>query len=388
MAEQPRFAGIEFPLHPMIAVTADELPLAGPTAGRSSAPSPARARSAAPASPSSHAHPSGSVNHPSTGIGHVDEHVLKDQWVQATTDHRRPPSNRSRSKKALRRQREVLRVSLGVEGDGGCCMSGNSAEPGRTVTSKVVSILTAMTTGDGHTLSTLARQTQLPVSTVYRLLNELARTPAVERTDHGDYRLSRALRDLRVDDVEPTLSSRGPLVVDDLAAALHTTARLGVLDGIEVTYIEKQTGPVPGTTFPNQARLPIHATALGKALLARRPAPLLQVLAAIGLTSYTPRTLTCADQLRHALDLTRMNGFATADRELDPASCAVAVALFDAPGVRIAAIEVQVPDLHADTLAHVLPATIVAARCLRRELASQRRPNRHHRLACNTSTAL
>jgi IclR family acetate operon transcriptional repressor len=76
-------------------------------------------------------------------------------------------------------------------------MAGNSAEPGRTVSSRVVSILTAMMTGDGHTVSTLARQTQLTVSIVHRLLNELARTPAVERTGHGEYRLSRALRDLR-----------------------------------------------------------------------------------------------------------------------------------------------------------------------------------------------
>ena len=140
-------------------------------------------------------------------------------------------------------------------------MSGNSAEPGRTVTSKVVSILTAMTTGDGHTLSTLARQTQLPVSTVYRLLNELARTPAVERTDHGDYRLSRALRDLRFDDAEPALSSHGPLVVDDLAAALHTTARLGVLDGIEITT--SRSRPVrypeqPSPTRPDSRSMPPH----------------------------------------------------------------------------------------------------------------------------------
>jgi DNA-binding IclR family transcriptional regulator len=278
-------------------------------------------------------------------------------------------------------------VPLGIEGDGGC-VAGNSAEPGRTVTSKVASILTAMTTGDGHTLSTLARQTQLPVSTVHRLLNDLVRTPVVERTDHCHYRLSRVLRDLRFDDVAPTLSSRGPLMVNDLAAALRTTARLGVLDGTEVTYIEKQPGPVPGTTFPNKARLPIHATALGKALLAFRPAPLLQVLAAIGLTSYTPRTLTCADHLRHALDLTRVNGFATADRELDRGSCAAAVAVFDPPGDPIAAIEVQVPDLHADTLAHVLPAMIVATRGLRRELASERTPNRGRRLARSMPTAL
>ena len=153
--------------------------------------------------------------------------------------------------KALRCQREVPRVPQGIEGDGGF-VAGNSAEPGRTVTSKVASILTAMTTGDGHTLSTLTRQTQLPVSTVHRLLKDLVRALVVERTDHCDYQLSPGLRALRFDDVEPTVSSRGPLVVDDLTAALRTTARLGVLDGTEVAYMEKKPGPMPGTIFPNE----------------------------------------------------------------------------------------------------------------------------------------
>ena len=50
--------------------------------------------------------------------------------------------------------------------------------------------------------------------------------------------------------------------------SLHTTARLGVVEGVEVAYVEKKAGVEPGTLFPNPARLPLHATAMGKALLA------------------------------------------------------------------------------------------------------------------------
>ena len=76
----------------------------------------------------------------------------------------------------------------------------------------------------------------------------------------------------------PTLRERAPFVVEDLAASLHTTARLGVVDGLEVAYVEKKPGPEPGTLFPNPARLPLHATAVGKVLLAFGSRSLVRVL--------------------------------------------------------------------------------------------------------------
>ncbi len=53
-------------------------------------------------------------------------------------------------------------------------MAGNSGQPGRTVASKIVAILSAFTVGGALTASELARQTNLPVSTVHRLVRELA----------------------------------------------------------------------------------------------------------------------------------------------------------------------------------------------------------------------
>ena len=135
-------------------------------------------------------------------------------------------------------------------------MAGNSNEPGRTVTSKLAAILVAFTNGRDYTLSELAMQTNLAVSTVHRLLSDLVRTSLIERPDGGTYRPGPTLRGLPYVVKPPTLRERAPFVVEDLAASLHTTARLGVVDGLEVAYIEKRPGPEPGTLFPNPAAAP------------------------------------------------------------------------------------------------------------------------------------
>src|SRR5215218_408361 len=180
-------------------------------------------------------------------------------------------------------------------------MAGNSSEPGRTVVSKTATILLALTMGGGHTLSSLSCQTRLPISTVHRHIRDLARTPLVERNADGEYRPGPALHNLAHCANSPTLHSLGPLAVDDLAAALNRTVRLGVLHRLQLSYVEKMPGLQAGTSFPNSARLPLHATALGKALLAFMPITFLRVVAAAGFPRYAPRTATSIDELRHLL---------------------------------------------------------------------------------------
>ena len=221
-------------------------------------------------------------------------------------------------------------------------MAGNSGVPGRTVTSKLAAILTAFTSGWDYTLSELAMQTNLAVSTVHRLLNDLVGTPLLERPDGCTYRPGPTLRGLTYGVRPPTLRGRAPFVVEDVALSLHTTARLGVVDGVEVAYVEKKAGLEPGTLFPNPARLPLHATAMGKALLAFGPRSLVRLVSGGDLTRYTPRTLTYASELECAVHKARAHGFALTERELDPTVSSVAVPVFDAWGRAVAAIEVDV----------------------------------------------
>ena len=114
-------------------------------------------------------------------------------------------------------------------------MAGNSGEPGRTVTSKLAAILVAFTNGRDFTLSELAMHTNLAVSTVHRLLTDLVRTSLLERPDGITYRPGpRCTRCCRTSSQPPTLRERAPFVVEDLAASLRATARLGIVDGLEV----------------------------------------------------------------------------------------------------------------------------------------------------------
>jgi IclR family transcriptional regulator, acetate operon repressor len=263
-------------------------------------------------------------------------------------------------------------------------MAGNSGEPGRTVTSKLAAILTAFTSGRDHTLSEVTMQTDLAVSTVHRLLNDLVRTTLLERPDGVGYQPGPALRGLAFEVKPSTLHARAPFVVEDVAAALRSTVRLGVVHGVEVSFVEKKAGSEPGTLFPNPARLPLHATAMGKALLAFGPRPLLQLVSGCDLTRYTSRTLVCPTELERVLHQTRARGFAVADGELQSAVRAVAVPVFDVRGRPIAAIEVDVSGPVAAAVELTVPALLTAARCLRRELAP---PARHGRPVARTQGA-
>jgi DNA-binding IclR family transcriptional regulator len=220
-------------------------------------------------------------------------------------------------------------------------MAGNSGRPGLKVSSKTAAILLALTTGGEHTLSALAAHTRLPVSTVYRLLHDLASSPSVERTADGRYRPGRTLRGLALTPDPPTLDIRGPLALQDLATALQLAVRLGVLKNGDVAYIDKTPDLVPGTSFPHRARLPVHATALGKALLAYTPAVVVQRLAAGGLARFTEYTPTNISDLDHAVVHARLHGFAASDRELNLDVRGVAAPVLDTGGVATAAIEVH-----------------------------------------------
>jgi DNA-binding IclR family transcriptional regulator len=249
-------------------------------------------------------------------------------------------------------------------------MAGNSTEPGRSVTSKIAAILMSFTNGRGHALGDLARQAGLPTSTAHRLARELTDRHLLERTDDGEFRVGLPLRMLCGETAaRPTLRERAPFVVDDLCEATRRPVLLGVLDDLEVSYIERQPGHHPVSTFSTAARLPIHATALGKALLAFSPSQVVRMVVTPSLPTYTQATITNPEQLHRALQCVRLHGMATSCGELQAGRCGVAVPVLCGGGTAIAAVGIDLPDLEQATLGRVVPALVLASRGLARELA-------------------
>jgi hypothetical protein len=143
-------------------------------------------------------------------------------------------------------------------------MAGNSAESGRSVTSKITSILLTFTEGSEHSLTEIARLAGLPISTAHRLAAELTSWRLLERTPCGHYRAGLPLRMIGTGDAGPaSIAERAPCVLEDLSTATRRRARLGVLQELEVAYIEKQPGSGPVTSFVSGATLPAHPTGAG-----------------------------------------------------------------------------------------------------------------------------
>ncbi len=252
-------------------------------------------------------------------------------------------------------------------------MAGNSSECGRSVTSKITSILMTFTEGSEHSLTEIARLAGLPISTAHRLTSELTSWRLLERTPDGLYRPGLPLRMMAgCPDRAPTLEERAPCVLEDLAAATHCRTRLGVLYELKVSYIEKQPGHGPVTSFSPAATLPAHPTALGRALLAFSPPGVVDMTITRGLRPYTQHTVTSPDRFRRALTVARLTRVAITRFELEAGACGVAVPVFGPGGDVLAAIELTVHDLGA-TLQPVLVALTIAARSLSRELCGQPR---------------
>ena len=247
-------------------------------------------------------------------------------------------------------------------------MAGNSTEPGQSVTSRVSAILLTFTDCDERSLTDIARLAGLPVSTAHRLAVELASWNLLERDDDGHYHVGSPLRRIGTSEWRaPTLVERASCVLEDLTGAIHRPARLGVLSGSEVKYVEKRPN-CPVTSFDVDATLPAHATAVGKVLLAFSPTRITDGLLAKGLTQFTRYTIVTPEKFRHNLATIRQAHVAVSSGELEIGNHGVAMPVF-ADGKVLAAIEVQVGDPQND-LARVAPALAVACGGLSRELTA------------------
>jgi len=250
-------------------------------------------------------------------------------------------------------------------------VAGGALESGRSVTSKVTSIL--MVFGDGRTysLTELARLAGLPISTTHRLVGELTSRRLLERTQDGDYRIGLPLRMIGSGSsgVPPLLEPASD-VMADLALATGTAVRLGVLRGLRVAYAQVRPGFAPPTSFSGSL-LPPLATALGRALLAFSPAVVVDAVVAAGLPAVGASTLTTPERLRRSLGVTRLTRIAVLRGDPRPGATAVAMPVFGAGGEVLAALELSLDDPRAE-LAPARAALVVATGSLSRQLATVR----------------
>lgn len=221
------------------------------------------------------------------------------------------------------------------------------------------------------TMSELARRSGLPLATAHRLIGELRRWGALDRLPGGDYVIGRRLWDLGLlAPVQTGLREAASPFLHDLYGATLATVHLAVRDGCEVLYVDRLSGHVSVPVVSRiGSRLPMHATGVGKVLLAYAPDDVLaEVLGR--LTRITPYTITQPARLLDQLRRVRADGYATTGEEMSLGACSVAVPVRAADGEVAAALGIVVPDLRRERV-RLVSALQVAARGIGRTLSAQ-----------------
>lgn len=261
---------------------------------------------------------------------------------------------------------------------------------GRSVTSKLAAILRTFSSGQAHTLSDVARSAGIPVSTAHRLVTELVEWGFLDRAADKRYCVGTLLTQIGANVWHvPRIQSQAEQVLDDLAAAVHSTVRFGVLDGRELRCLERRPNP-NGPARSETRRLPVHATAAGKALLAFADPETISDLIRRGLHRYTDATIVTGNALRRELTLARMNQLACCRAEFEPETWSIATPVFARGGRVVAALEVSVSGPAAQyRMQTIQPAVVVAGRALSRQFAvNQTLPGHHAAAAEIARTAL
>ena len=248
-------------------------------------------------------------------------------------------------------------------------MAGNAARAGVSVTSRALAILAAFSKHDRRlSLTQIAARAGLPAATAHRLVGELVAWGALARTTSGHYVVGRRLWDIGLlAPVQTGLRELASPYLQDLYGATQATVHLAVRDEQQALYVDRLSGRASVPVLSSVgSRLPLHATGVGKVLLAHAPEGVQQAALA-SLTRITPYTVTQPSRLRRQLDDVRRDDCATTVEEMTLGACSVAVPIRAGTDV-VAALGVVVPTLDARSCDRLVSALQVAARGIGRSL--------------------
>jgi len=211
-----------------------------------------------------------------------------------------------------------------------------------SVLDRMTAIFEAFDENDrGLRISELAARAGLPKSTVSRLVSTLVRQRYLER-DGQLIHLGLRLFELGQLAEEPHgLRGAAMPVIADLRNTTGESASLAIPDGREMVCIAAMRGRTSAGLTRIGGRVPVHATALGKTILAFSEEIDVQPLLASALAARTPNTVVDPAVLRRQLADIRRSGVGTDIEEFAVGASSVASPVFAPSGRLLAALAVS-----------------------------------------------
>lgn len=156
--------------------------------------------------------------------------------------------------------------------------------------------------------------------------------------------------------------------MEDVYELGKDAVQVAVLDGLRCLVVDRIAGSRSISVLSKPgSRLPLHATGVGKVLLAFGGTELQDAVVG-SLARYTDKTITDASTLTSQLASIRSQGFALTREELAPGATSVAVPLRGNGGMVIAALGVVSSSENLE-IARMVPVLQVTAAALSKKLA-------------------
>ena len=235
---------------------------------------------------------------------------------------------------------------------------------------RAMEVLVHLSEGSGRSLSDLARETEQAPATVYRILVTLegwgiVETEAADQTWHvGPRAFLIGARFLR----RTSLVDRARPILRELMERTGETANLGIEQAGHVLFVSQvETHASIRAFFPTGTLSRLHASGIGKALLAQMPTARLDAfMGGVPFEGFTPHTLTGRAALEADLTETRQRGYAIDAEERNIGMRCIAAPVFDVNGEALAGLSVSGPTSRVarDAIPELAMAVTEAARAL------------------------
>lgn len=242
-------------------------------------------------------------------------------------------------------------------------------ESGRTVTGRALTILDTFDAQHRRqSLTAISRRSKLPLTTTHRLVNDLEHHGALVRRLDGDYEIGSKLWRIGIlAAVHADLREVALPYMEDLYQLANDAVQIAVLDGFRCLIVERIAGSrtIEVLSKPGR-RLPLHATGVGKVLVAFGNDEL-QEAVINSLDRFTGKTVTDPESFREQLREIRQRGFAQTEAELADGTNSLAAPIRGNNGQVIAALGLITP-ADKQVISRMAPILQVTAAALSKKL--------------------
>ncbi len=216
-----------------------------------------------------------------------------------------------------------------------------------TTVAKAINILDILASkaDAGVSLVELCTLVEMPKSSTHRYLVTLQELDLAERKSDDRYYLGTKVVELAgIYLLKSDLRSESQVALDELAEMTGETVHLAVPSGTEVVYIAKVESKHALSMYSHiGARLPMHCTALGKAILAFSNLDVVDSILARPMSVRTPNSITSVEALQDELKSIRLRGYALDNEENELGIRCIGAPIFDYTTKPIGAISVSAP---------------------------------------------